>query len=180
MKSKTLFPVLAFLYAGCAIPASPVKDATKTRTLDEKVVVEKTASPLWLEGTLHHFTPEELRGGLLKKSPIPLFVDFYAEWCEPCKEMAVPYERAAKAFSSRASFAKYDVDEDKGADSPDGKPAKRIIEEFGVKSFPTVVLFEKGKETCRFGGYGKSYDNERKLRKRIADCLAPKIRKREH
>ena len=60
-------------------------------------------------------------------------VDFYADWCGPCKMMAPAIEKIAEEVSEYAKVGKVNVD-----DSPE------IAEEFGIMSIPTLLIFENG------------------------------------
>ncbi|HLB58921.1 MAG TPA: thioredoxin [Bdellovibrionota bacterium] len=74
-------------------------------------------------------------------SNTPTIVDFWAEWCGPCRALAPKIEVLANQYAGKVKVAKMNVD-----DSPD-TPAK-----FGVRGIPTVVLFKNGKEIARIVG----------------------------
>ena len=69
----------------------------------------------------------------VKKSDKKVLVDFYADWCGPCKMMAPAIEKIAEEVSKYAKVGKVNVD-----DSPE------IAEEFGIMSIPTLLIFENG------------------------------------
>lgn len=69
-------------------------------------------------------------------------VDFWAEWCGPCKMMAPVFEEVAKAFKGKIGFGKVNV-EDNG----------ELAEKFGVMGIPTLVFFRDGKEVSRNSGF---------------------------
>ena len=71
---------------------------------------------------------------------MPVVVDFYAQWCGPCKMMAPIIELLAKEMPS-VKFVKVDVDEN-----------PELSAQYGIMSIPTIVLFKKGKETERNTG----------------------------
>ncbi len=78
---------------------------------------------------------------LLKKCSVVL-VDFWAEWCGPCRMVEPIVESIATKYSSRIAVAKVNVDEN-----------SEITFEYGVMSVPTIIIFYKGKEHKRFVGY---------------------------
>lgn len=83
----------------------------------------------------------ELFDDLLNSEPV-FVVDFYADWCGPCKAMAPVVERAAKHYAGRITFGKLNVDF-----SPD------IAARYGVRSIPTLIFFRNGKAASRAQGY---------------------------
>jgi len=72
---------------------------------------------------------------------LTLIVDFWAEWCGPCKTMAPVFEKAAKEFEPRARFAKVDSD----AEGP-------LAARFSIRSIPTLVMLHRGREVARLSG----------------------------
>lgn len=72
---------------------------------------------------------------------LPVLVDFWAPWCGPCLAMAPQFELAAKQLKGRAILVKVDSD-----DNP--KTSNR----FGIRSIPTLVRLQAGRETSRRSG----------------------------
>ena len=80
------------------------------------------------------------------KSDTPVLVDYWAEWCGPCKSIAPMLEEVAKEYEGRLKVAKINVDESQLT------PAK-----FGIRGIPTLMLFKNGNvEATRVGALSKS------------------------
>ncbi|HLI47055.1 MAG TPA: thioredoxin [Geobacterales bacterium] len=77
----------------------------------------------------------------LKNSSLPVIVDFWAEWCVPCKMLEPIYEELAKEFEGRVRFGRLNVDE-----NPD------IAEKYGIMAIPTLIIFKGGEEVDRLIG----------------------------
>lgn len=75
------------------------------------------------------------------ESNVLVFVDFYADWCGPCKIIAPSIERLAEEYSGTVKFVKLNIDE-----NPD------IAWSYGVKSIPTLMIFRNGKPFRRMIG----------------------------
>jgi len=68
------------------------------------------------------------------KSDKPVLVDFWAEWCGPCRMIAPALEEISKEYEGKAIVAKCDVD-----NNPE------ITSKFGIRNIPTVLFFKDGK-----------------------------------
>ena len=71
----------------------------------------------------------------------PVLVDFYADWCGPCKMITPIIEQVAQEYSGKATIAKLNVDENNA-----------LASQFRVMSIPTLVFFKDGKEIKRLMG----------------------------
>ena len=80
------------------------------------------------------------------KSDKPALVDFWAEWCGPCKMIAPLLDEAAETYADRMSVVKLNVDE-----SPN------VAQQFGIRSIPTLMLFKDGAvQAQKLGAMSKS------------------------
>ncbi len=75
------------------------------------------------------------------KSEQPVLVDFWAEWCTPCKMLTPTVEQVAQDYEGRAKVVKMNVDEN-----------NQVPPRFGIKGIPTLILFKDGKEADRVVG----------------------------
>src|SRR5438552_9325077 len=87
----------------------------------------------------------------------PVFVDFWAEWCGPCKSMEPVIERLAKQYAGRITFGKLNVDEE-----PD------IATRFDVFSIPTFMIFRSGRPLEAVVGAVGSAVLERAIQKSLS------------
>ena len=72
---------------------------------------------------------------------IPVLVDFYADWCGPCKMMAPQFEAAARSLEPHVRLGKLDTEAE-----------QQIAGRYGIRGIPTMILFSSGKEIARTSG----------------------------
>ena len=82
----------------------------------------------------------------VRGSDLPVLVDYWAEWCGPCKMIAPILDEAAKDYGDRLQIAKMNVDDNQGV------PAK-----YGIRGIPTLMLFKGGQlAATKVGALSKS------------------------
>jgi thioredoxin 1 len=92
-----------------------------------------------------HVTDESFEEDVLK-SPQPVLVDYWANWCAPCKMIAPVLEEIAQEYAGRVRVAKLDIDENRA-----------VTERFNVRGIPTLILFKNGEaEAIKVGAVTKS------------------------
>ena len=75
------------------------------------------------------------------QSTVPVLVDFWAEWCGPCKSLAPKLEEIAGEMGAKVKIVKLDIDSN-----------REITEKFGVRGIPTLILFKGGQQVNHMVG----------------------------
>jgi thioredoxin 1 len=86
------------------------------------------------------------------KSPVPTLVDFYADWCAPCRMMAPVVDELADEFVGKVKVCKIDTDAHRDAPS-----------RYGISAIPTLILFNGGQVAERFVGVKSKADFRKAL-----------------
>lgn len=87
------------------------------------------------------------------RSEMPVVVDFWAEWCRPCKEIAPHLEAIAQEMDGKVKIAKMDIEENPNT------PAR-----YGIRGIPTLLLFKGGELVDRKVGADKRQGIENWIR----------------
>jgi len=90
------------------------------------------------------------------RNQVPLLVDFWAPWCQPCLMMAPAFEEAAGRLEPRVRLAKLNTENE-----------QTIGARYGIRSIPTMILFRDGKELARQSGAMMAGDIERWVRSQL-------------
>lgn len=83
---------------------------------------------------------------LIQSSGKPILVDFYADWCDPCKMVSPAIEKVAKEFSGKLMTIKINVDK-----------AQAVAAKYQIQSIPTIMMFKNGESVMRLTG-AQTYD----------------------
>ena len=97
----------------------------------QSLLVDATPYPLTLSNFQKH----------ISKNDLPVVVDFWAPWCEPCKVMSPVFAKVAAELYTSTRFAKVDTEQEQA-----------LSNQKGIRSIPTLVLYKQGAEVARIAG----------------------------
>jgi thioredoxin 1 len=92
------------------------------------------------------FTDQNFENEVLQ-SKEPVLVDFWAEWCMPCRMLAPTIEKIAKEYAGRVKVGKIDTDSNRD-----------VSIKYGINAIPTVILFKDGQVATKFVGLRQEKD----------------------
>ena len=101
--------------------------------------------------SIGHVSDKNFKEEVLK-AELPVLVDFFAEWCGPCKMVAPVIEDVAKEYSGKIKVVKVDVDE-----------AGSTASSYGIMSVPTIMIFKDGKVISQSVGAMSKPEIKKKL-----------------
>lgn len=100
---------------------------------------------------VHEFTDGNFEQDVLS-SEVPVLVDFWAEWCMPCRMLAPVVDELAQEYDGRVKIGKVDTDGN-----------REVSMKYGIQSIPTLILFKGGEEAGRVTGLASKQDLATKL-----------------
>ena len=95
---------------------------------------------------VQEFTDQNFEDEVLK-SPTPVLVDFWADWCMPCKMLAPTIAKIAGDYVGKVKVGKVDTDAN-----------REISIKYGISAIPTVILFKNGQVAQKFVGLRQERD----------------------
>ena len=98
-----------------------------------------------MSDSIVHVTDDSFEDEVLK-SPQPVLVDYWADWCGPCKMIAPVLDEIADEYAGRLKIAKLNIDEN-----------SKTPLQYGIRGIPTLMLFREGEvEATKIGAVSKS------------------------
>lgn len=95
---------------------------------------------------VHEFTDENFKSEVLEAG-VPVLVDFWAEWCMPCRMLAPTIDQIAAEFAGKAKIGKVDTDKN-----------RNISVDYKITAIPTIIIFKDGEVAKKFVGLTNKND----------------------
>jgi thioredoxin 2 len=128
--AKTVTVKCVFCDTWNRIDAAKISDGPKCGKCSKPILLER---PITLT--------DDTFGRTISESEVPVAVDFYADWCGPCRMMAPAVDALASHLQGKALIAKLNTDH-----------SGRTAGGFGIRGIPTMIVFHGGKEVARQSG----------------------------
>jgi thioredoxin len=126
------------------------------------IVIAKGNEPKKSEHVIPNLTNDSFQE-FVSKAKLPVIIDFYADWCQPCKRMSPVFNELAQSYADNYLFAKLDID-----------AASEIAKKYSINSVPTFVVLQGGEVKGTFvGGLAKDV-----FEQEVQQCLADKVSKK--
>lgn len=122
-------------------PSCGSKNRVPAHRLDQRARCGKCKTPISPVDAPHEITSEAELDELIKSSPLPVLVDFWAPWCGPCRMIAPELVKLARFNAGRLVVVKVDTETLPG-----------LAMRFGIQGVPTLVLFRDGRVAKRISG----------------------------
>ncbi len=123
----------------CVCPACMAVNRIPDTRLSDNPKCGKCKSPIFTGKPLdlrdHNFAK------VIAKSELPVVVDFWAQWCGPCKMMEPDFAKAAATMSPNSIFAKVNTE-----------LAQQTASKFDIRSIPSILIFKNGQSVARQAG----------------------------
>lgn len=97
---------------------------------------------------------------LINAPGMPVLVDFYADWCGPCKTMSPIIEQVAKAHAGKVKVIKINVDNN-----------QPVAQQYNVQGIPTLILFHKGRILWRQAGVVPAHQLNQIISQQLAQAV---------
>jgi len=105
----------------------------------------------WRKNKMIELTPKNFEEEV-NNAKTPVIVDFWAEWCMPCKMLAPVFEELSKFYGERLKFAKVNTEEQ-----------SELSSKFGISGIPALVVFNKGEIVDRIIGFAPKETMKQKI-----------------
>lgn len=128
-----------------ACPSCGAKNRVPEARLADRATCGRCKTPLLPLGEPYEVPSEAAFDELLRGSPLPVLVDFWAAWCGPCRAVAPEVHSLAREHAGRLVVAKVDTES-----------LPRVAARYGVQGIPNFVLFRGGKPVSRMTGAGSA------------------------